>query len=293
MTGAFDVVCVGVVYLDLTFVGLERVPRPGEEHWARDLTLSPGGMANTAVGLARLGLRTAVIGSIGRDLAGNYLRGALEAEGVECLGPDVERSAMTAVLPIGGDRAMVSHLPREVASGEVLRQVRARAVVMLVDQLEQAPAELRVYALTSHAEVHAAASGSERRLPRTHVLIANQSEALALSGETQADAAAHALSRSADTAVVTLGPDGALAVSDSRLVHVAAPRTEVRDATGAGDLFAAAYVWADLAGYDLTRRLEWATLYASRSLGTLTAFAGAGSLDDLLDAGRGAGLRTP
>jgi sugar/nucleoside kinase (ribokinase family) len=290
VTSAFDVVCAGVVYLDLTFVGLECVPRPGEEYWARDLTLSPGGMANTAVGLARLGLRTAVIGSIGQDLAGSYLRGALEAEGVVCLGPDVERSAMTAVLPIAGDRAMVSHLPREVASGETLRELQPRAVVMLVDQLEQVPAGLRVYALTSHAEVHAAANGTERQLPRTHALIANEAEALALSGESQADLAARLLSRTADTAVVTLGADGALAVSDGHLVHVAAPRTEVQDATGAGDLFAAAYVWADLAGYDLASRLQWASLYASRSLTTLTAFAGAGSLDDLVEAGRRAGL---
>ena len=290
MTRTFDVVCAGVVYLDLTFVGLECVPRPGEEYWARELTLSPGGMANTAVGLARLGLRTGVIGSIGRDLAGNYLRGALEAEGVVCLGPDVERSAMTAVLPIGGDRAMVSHLPREVASGDTLRELQPPAVVMLVDQLKHAPPGPRVYALTSHAEVHAAAGGSERHLPRTHALIANQAEALALSGESHPDAAAHALSHAADTSVVTLGADGALAVSNGRLVQVAAPRTEVRDATGAGDLFAAAYVWADLAGYDLTRRLQWASLYASRSLATLTAFAGAGSLADLMDAGRRAGL---
>ena len=64
----------------------------------------------------------------------------------------------------------------------------------------------------------------------------------------------------------------------------------VRHTTGAGDLFAAAYVWSDLAGFELRDRLRWATLYASCSLGTLTAFAGAATLADLTAAAREHGL---
>src|SRR5947209_14502212 len=74
----YDVACAGAVYLDLTFAGLDRVPRPGEERWAHELLLSPGGMANTAVGLNRLGLKTAIVSPLGRDMAGQYLRALLE-----------------------------------------------------------------------------------------------------------------------------------------------------------------------------------------------------------------------
>ena len=62
---------------------------------------------------------------------------------------------------------------------------------------------------------------------------------------------------------------------------MSAPRVEVRDATGAGDLFAAAYIWADIRGRPLRDRLHVATLYAALSLRTLTAFAGAVRLAEL------------
>jgi sugar/nucleoside kinase (ribokinase family) len=290
---SFDVVCAGVIYLDLTFAGLEGLPQPGEEHWARELLLSPGGMANTAVALARLGLRTAVVGAIGRDLAGNHLRKMLESEGVACRGPETERSAVTAVLPIDHDRALVSHLPEEVAAADVPSGLQPRALVVLVDQVARAPRDTRVYAVTSHADVRAVARGVPFQLGGSHAVLANEAEALALTGASNAEAAASVLGESAETAVVTLGPRGALAASHGELVRVPAPPAEVHDTTGAGDLFVASYIWADLAGCDLTDRLRWATLYASRSLCTLTAFAGAVTLAELAEAGRPLGLRPP
>ena len=66
---------------------------------------------------------------------------------------------------------------------------------------------------------------------------------------------------------MTLGAGGVTAIeADGRTVHVEAPTAEVGDTTGAGDLFAAAYVWADLAGRPLEERLRLATRYASLSL---------------------------
>ena len=49
-----------------------------------------------------------------------------------------------------------------------------------------------------------------------------------------------------------------------------APLAEVEDPTGAGDLFAGAYIWADLAGRPLDVRLELAARYASQSLASAT-----------------------
>src|SRR4030095_7108984 len=83
---AYDVVCVGSPFLDVTFVGLEHLPGPGEETFARELALTPGGTAITAVGGARVGLRSALLWPRAQDLAGEYLRAALSAEGVDWLG---------------------------------------------------------------------------------------------------------------------------------------------------------------------------------------------------------------
>jgi sugar/nucleoside kinase (ribokinase family) len=76
-------------------------------------------------------------------------------------------------------------------------------------------------------------------------------------------------------------------------VSVAAPTGEARDTTGAGDLFAAAYVWADLAELPLEERVRWAVLYASLSVRSVGAVPGAASLKELLEAGRRDGLTPP
>ena len=45
-----DVVVTATAFMDITFIGLESVPRPGEERFAGDLLRSPGGGAITAIG---------------------------------------------------------------------------------------------------------------------------------------------------------------------------------------------------------------------------------------------------
>jgi sugar/nucleoside kinase (ribokinase family) len=80
---------------------------------------------------------------------------------------------------------------------------------------------------------------------------------------------------------VTLGARGALAAAGDRVLHAEGHDVEVVDTTGAGDLFAAAWIWADLAGEDLRARLEWATLYAARSVGALTGVGGALTREEL------------
>src|SRR5215470_11278539 len=101
-----DVVCAGSVFLDLTFEGLNELPEPGRERWATDLHEAPGGAATTAVGIARLGLSSAVVAPLGRDVPGRTVRTLLEAEGVVCAGPETRHTPVTIVVPFGGDRAM-------------------------------------------------------------------------------------------------------------------------------------------------------------------------------------------
>ena len=49
-----DLVVATPVFLDLTFVGLDRLPVAGEERFAADLVQTPGGGAITAIAAARL-----------------------------------------------------------------------------------------------------------------------------------------------------------------------------------------------------------------------------------------------
>jgi ribokinase len=123
-----------------------------------------------------------------------------------------------------------------------------------------------------------------------HALLVNEREARLLSGTADPAAAARALGEHVGRVVVTLGARGALEWSGGELVTVEGIPVEAVDTTGAGDLFAAAYVRADLAGLNAQERLEWAVLYASMSVGVATAVAGAATLEELAEAGARRGL---
>ncbi len=107
---ALDVVVAGLLFEDLVFE-LTGPPRPGAEVWADGFAESPGGIANFAVALSRLGLRTGLAAVLGADERGDRLRTALTAEGVDLsLSRRVEGwpTPVTVALSYDADRALVT-----------------------------------------------------------------------------------------------------------------------------------------------------------------------------------------
>jgi sugar/nucleoside kinase (ribokinase family) len=276
-----DVVCAGPVFLDITFEGLEALPGPGEERFARDLHTTPGGAAITAVGLVRLGLAAAIVAPLGRDFAGTILHDQLEAEGVVCAGGRSGRTPVAAVLPVGGERAFATFEPPGRVDADTIERLQPRAVVVPLDELELAPKEAVVYATAGQRTVDRLGRRLRSGGTRVRAVLANLDEALRLTGERDADAAALALAESSETAIVTRGADGAVAAAAGEVFVVAAPRSEAQDTTGAGDLFVAAYVSADLAGLPLQERLRGAAVYAALSVRTATGARSAATFDEL------------
>jgi sugar/nucleoside kinase (ribokinase family) len=288
-----DLVCGAPVFLDITFPGLEALPAPGEERHADDLVVSPGGGAITAIGAARLGLDVAVAAPLGRDYAGRLVRTSLADEGIAWVGNEVERTATTVVLPADGDRAMVTFDPAEEVMAVQLAASEPRAAVVGLEQIELVPDEAYAYVATGDADSQRAAARLPSGLAGVRALLTNEREALMLSGRADAAAAAWALAEHAPCVIVTQGAEGALAVADGELVRAPGRPVDPVDTTGAGDLFAAAYVWADLAGLSLPDRLAWAVLYAALSVGVPTAVAGAKNLAALVAAAAELDLAVP
>src|SRR5262249_38264880 len=130
-------------------------------------------------------------------------------------------------------------------------------------------------------------------LAHARALLVNEREAHLLTGARDAQTAAEQLAELTPVVVVTLGEQGALAVGAEGTVRVPGGPVDEVDTTGAGDLFASAYVWADHWGAPLEERLRWAVLYASLSVRVATAVAGAVTLEALLEEGAGHGLTSP
>lgn len=289
-----DLACGTPAFLDLTFAGLTALPGPGEERFAQSLLRSPGGGAITAIGAARLGLSVALAAPLGADPEGDLVRDALEREGVRCAQRTVARTPVTAVLPVGGERAMASFQPPIDLRPEDFEVHDPSAVVLSLPQIGGAPAGPALYVALGDDDARAHASGLPARVAGARALLLNEREARVLTGAADVAAAARELAAATPTVVVTRGPEGALAVEDDELVEVpGVPVGEVVDSTGAGDLFAATYIWADLGGAPMRDRLAWACLHASRSVVVPTAVAGAQSIGALAEAGAAHGLALP
>lgn len=290
---AFDVAVVGAPFVDLTFTSLARLPRAGEEIVGRELRVGPGGTGMQAVAAARLGLSAALVSPVGADIGGRMLRSIFTDEGVTWLGRDVNATPTTAILSTPLGTAMATAPVDAEPSPEDVVAADTRSIVLSLGRLPLRPTNTVVYVTTGMVEVEAGVRPDETTLEGARALILNQQEAVRITGAGDASDAAERLAGPERSVVVTLGADGAVAVEDGRVVRAPAPAVEAVDATGAGDLFVAAYVWADLGGLDAEARLAWACLYAGLSVRAPTAFDGALRIDELLAEGERRGMPGP
>jgi ribokinase len=288
-----DVVVTATAFMDLTFIGLESVPGPGEERFAGDLIRSPGGGAINAIGAARLGLKAALSVPLGEDLDGRFIRDALEAEGIALSTSAGTRTPTTVVMPWGGERAMVTYEPFASTSATEVASFDPRAVIVALDQLDLVPDGVHGYATCGDDDARAFARRPPAKLAGARGLFVSQREALTLTEEGDVEAAAAVLARSAERVIVTLGEKGAMALVEGQSIFAPAIKATPLDTTGAGDLLVAAYIWADLRGASPEECLLWAVLYAGLSIATPTGVGGAVSEERLLEEGAQRGLAAP
>ncbi len=288
-----DLAVATPTFLDLTFVGLEGMPGPGEERFAADIVRSPGGGAITAVGAARLGISTALAAPIGEDEAGDFVRAALQRDGVAISDRRSPRTPTTVVMPVDGDRSMITVDPGVRASAADVARLEPRAVALSLDQLYCVPPGAAAYVTCGDDDARAFARRPPAKLAGARALFVSQREALTLTEQTDVEAAAEVLGRSAERVIVTLGAAGAMSLVDGRSTHVPGIETTALDTTGAGDLLVAAYIWGDLRGASPEECLSWAVLYAGLSVATPTGVGGAVTEARLLEEGAQRGLTAP
>jgi sugar/nucleoside kinase (ribokinase family) len=291
---SIDLVVATPSFLDLTFAGLESLPALGEERFASDLRRSPGGGAITAIGAARLGLSTVLAAPLGDDVAGELVMEVLREDGVAVVERRAPRTPTTVVLPVAGDRAMVTVDPGVRASASDVAALSPRTVAVNLDLLYVVPAGVHAYVTCGDDDARAFAGRPPAQLSAARALFVSLPEALTLTGERDVEAAARRLAELVPSVIVTLGADGAMAlIEGERFDAPPFDAGKVVDATGAGDLLVAAYIWGDLRGAAPLDRLRWAVIYSGLSITTTTAVAGAVDEARLLSEGAKLGLAPP
>lgn len=299
-----DLLVTGPVFFDLIFTGLPSGPVPGTEVWAEGMGSAPGGIANLAVAASRLGLRTGLAATFGDDAYADWLWTVLsQQEGVDLSASRRYRhwhTSVTVSLALDGDRAMVSHGHHdpEPAGTLVAAAPPARAVVadLTAPGDDDGPWWREVAAAGSLVFADGGWDPSESWDPARlalldgcHAFTPNAVEAMAYTRTDTPRAAARTLAEHVPLAVVTLGADGAIAVDSASGAEVQVPplRVTALDATGAGDVFAAALIGGTLQGWELEHRLRFAVLcsaLAVQHFGGSLAAPGWGDIADWWDA---------
>jgi sugar/nucleoside kinase (ribokinase family) len=261
----YDLVVVGRPSVDITFTGLEAWPELGRDVDAGGLGWGAGTSFNTPASANRLGLRVAYISAVGTDLWGRFLVEEYEREGL----PTEFLSVVDEPLPwvsvgmnLGPDRGFVTYAdPAEDVEGDMRRRamelVSSGRVRHLHGYVSEEEMELARAARDRGMTVSLDAWGGpwfeadakpSEVLPLADVVLANESEAMAMVGADNLDAALGALAALCRFAVVKRGGDGASAIVDSRRIDVPTEAIAPVDTTGAGDCFNAGFLYGWLHG---------------------------------------------
>lgn len=250
-----------------------------------------GSAANTAVGVASLGGRSRLLARSTPDPMGLVFELQLIEAGVDVTVPSHHEEHATGrcislVLP-GGERSMATYLGASSAlSGEDLPlDVLSSGSVLYIEGYVLDVPGVCEYLLEVLPQVRA--SGCEVALSLSDLYLvdrardqisalfnggvtmvfANSDEAGAMTGTSSPEEAVVALQGLGLSGVVTRGAQGALGFDPHRSCSSPARDVVVVDTTGAGDLFAAGYLYGVVKGMEIEESLEIALTCAGEVIG--------------------------
>jgi 5-dehydro-2-deoxygluconokinase len=284
MTGAFDVITIGRVGVDL-YPEQSGVSLAEVQTFRKSLGGSP---VNVAVAAARLGARVAAITKVGDDPFGPYVRSAMESFGVDTRWVGTDPDLRTPVvfceihppdsfpllfyrepkapdmnisldeLDIDAIRAArlfwttgtgLSDEPSRTATLGAL-EARGREAGITIHDLDHRP---MFWAGRGGGPSRESEAGEMARAALAHATVAvgNQDEVeVAVGTRDPWEASQALLELGVELAIVKRGPEGVLARTRDETIEVEPIRLEVVNGLGAGDAFGGALAHGLLAGED-------------------------------------------
>ena len=239
--------------------------------------ISGGSAANTIAGIAQLGGRTAYVGKVKDDQLGEIFAHDLRAQGATYetrMAPKsetAETGRCIVVVTPDGERSMNTYLgvtehlsPSDIDEEQIAQSEWIYLEGYRFDGPESHEAFARAIAAAKDSGGRVALTLSDpfcverhrdafRQMIADHVdlLFANRAEIMSMY---QTDDFETAIAKgAADVGILacTESEKGAHILEDDVRWHAPAVPTDIKDATGAGDLFAGAFLWAITHGYGL------------------------------------------
>jgi sugar/nucleoside kinase (ribokinase family) len=259
--------------------------------------ISGGSAANTIAGIAHLGGRTAYVGKVKDDQLGAIFAHDLRAQGADyttTLAPRdhaAETGRCMIIVTPDGERSMNTYLgvteflspddidPAQMAEAEWIYLEGYRfdgpdshaAFAKAIDACKGAGGRVSItlsdpFCISRHRDAFAA-------MIRDHVdlLFCNRAEMLAMYETDDFEAALTQAASHVGIVACTDSGNGVHILSGDQRLHVPAVPTDIVDATGAGDLFAAGFLWGLTNGHDLESCGRMGNLAASEVISHIGA----------------------
>lgn len=234
----------------------------------------PGGSAcNTVVGIGNLGGRARFVGKLGQDDLGDLFKTKLANNNVEpvLFTSHLPTGRVLSIITPDAQRSMFTFLgaSSETQPEEIGDKCFDNAAIVHIEGYLLFNHDLIMAALNSARETGALVSldlasftvveESKEFLEKNvmeyiDILIANEDEARVFTGYSDEIKAVKALSQKADIAVLKLGKRGSFISRGGRIIKVEPVGTgPAIDTTGAGDLWAAGFLFGLVSGFSLEK----------------------------------------
>ncbi len=263
----------------------------GDKIAVRGMTFAVGGnTGNIAVGLSRLGLKVAMIGTMGGEWTDRQALEILKSEGVDTqyVKIDSGKFGFGVVINYQGERTILSYYPPSTNEFPTDANLESDWIYLTT---AGANFESFYHQAVDWATVHQAKiafnpgtrqlkAGKEAMmfaLAQTEVLFLNREESAKLL-DLPVDDIKKLLNGlrglGAKIAVITDGPGGTYASDGQKYVYMPIVEAPVVERTGAGDAFGSGFLAAHIQGKTLEECLKWGTVNSAAKLGFIGPQAG-------------------
>jgi sugar/nucleoside kinase (ribokinase family) len=290
-----DVLCAGIIVADHVCTPIAHVPAAGELVMAEKMLLTIGGCAsNAAVDLAKMGVRSAVVGRVGKDTFGRIVLEMLGTAGVDASQVRVSSTADTSQTLIvnvtGQDRRFIHTFGAnaEFSAGDIPMDRLAQCKILylggylLMPHLKQEElvpvfAAARSQGVKTVLDVAIPHPGEyisrlDRLLPHVDVFLPNSHEGELITGAGDPVKQAETFQRlGAGTTVITMGAGGAVLVRPGLRMRCGVFSVPYVDGSGGGDAFDAGYIYGllhDMGPEDCLRFASALGASCVRAIGT-------------------------
>lgn len=263
-----DVSCVGILVADVITKPVDSVPKSGLLTRVDSIELFSGGCAMSAgIDMSKIGVKTAVLGKVGKDSFGKFLKDELIKFSVSVDGivedEGVQTSASVVLSESGGERSFLhcvganGTFSYEDINWEVVENSKIVFVAgtMLMDKFdgddcarflkrckEMGKTTVLDTAWDSKGRWMSVLAGS---MPYIDVFMPSYEEAVELSGETEVEKIADVFfEKGVKQVVIKLGSRGCYLreTKDAPAVTIPSFKVKAVDTTGAGDSFCAGFI---------------------------------------------------